>query len=145
MFLFLQPRKPPYFIIIFVSSQRSSGELASYQKKLIRIDDHMGIAIAGLTSDARVLSNYMRTEAMRSKMLYDRPLPVYRIVSAIGDKAQVNTQVYGRRPYGVGLLVSGYDVRSLSPSSLKFRIFFFYPCFYLISFALSSAGGVGLP
>lgn len=36
--------------------QRSTGELASYQKKLIRIDDHLGIAIAGLTSDARVLS-----------------------------------------------------------------------------------------
>lgn len=36
-------------------SQRSTGELASYQKKLIRIDDHIGVAIAGLTSDARVL------------------------------------------------------------------------------------------
>ena len=35
--------------------KRSSDELAAYQKKLIRIDDHMGIAIAGLTSDARVL------------------------------------------------------------------------------------------
>lgn len=35
--------------------QRSTGELATYQKKLIRIDDHVGVAIAGLTSDARVL------------------------------------------------------------------------------------------
>lgn len=37
--------------------QRSTGELASYQKKLIRIDDHLGVGIAGLTSDARVLSS----------------------------------------------------------------------------------------
>lgn len=35
--------------------QRSTGELAAYQQKMIRIDDHVGIAIAGLTSDARVL------------------------------------------------------------------------------------------
>ena len=35
--------------------QRSFGELASYQQKMYRIDDHVGIAIAGLTSDARVL------------------------------------------------------------------------------------------
>ncbi|ORX51916.1 N-terminal nucleophile aminohydrolase [Hesseltinella vesiculosa] len=95
--------------VVLLALKRSSGELASYQKKLIKIDDHMGIGIAGLTSDARVLSNFMRNEAMRSKMLYDRPLPVQRIVAAIGDKAQVNTQHYGRRPYGVGLLVSGYD------------------------------------
>jgi 20S proteasome alpha/beta subunit len=26
-------------------------------------------------------------------------------------EAQVNTQQYGRRPYGVGLLVIGHDVR----------------------------------
>ncbi|KAI8339753.1 nucleophile aminohydrolase [Chlamydoabsidia padenii] len=95
--------------VVLLALKRSSGELASYQKKLIKIDDHMGIGIAGLTSDARVLSNFMRTEAMKSKMLYDRPLPVQRIVHAIGDKAQVNTQQYGRRPYGVGLLVGGYD------------------------------------
>jgi len=95
--------------VVLLALKRSSGELASYQKKLIRIDDHMGVAIAGLTSDARVLSNFMRTEAMKSKMLYDRPLPLQRIVAAIGDKAQVNTQLYGRRPYGVGLLVCGYD------------------------------------
>jgi 20S proteasome subunit alpha 6 len=37
------------------TTQRSTGELATYQKKLIRIDDHVGVAIAGLTSDARVL------------------------------------------------------------------------------------------
>ncbi|GAA6023959.1 hypothetical protein JCM10207_008643 [Rhodosporidiobolus poonsookiae] len=94
---------------ILLGLKRSTGELASYQKKLIRIDDHLGVAIAGLTSDARVLSNFMRTQAMSSRMLYNRPLPISRIVTAIADKAQINTQHYGRRPYGVGLLVAGYD------------------------------------
>lgn len=46
---------------------------------------------------------------MSSKMIYNRPVPVTRVVSAIADKAQKNTQQYGRRPYGVGLLVIGYD------------------------------------
>lgn len=27
----------------------------------------------------------MRTEAMKSKMIFNRPLPIFRIVSAIGD------------------------------------------------------------
>ncbi|KAJ2846490.1 Proteasome subunit alpha type-6, partial [Coemansia brasiliensis] len=94
---------------VLVAVKRSPNELASYMKKIIRIDDHMGIAVAGLTSDARVLSNYLRTEAMRSKMVYGRALPVGRAVNAIGDKAQTNTQEYGRRPYGVGLLVIGHD------------------------------------
>src|SRR5690349_801240 len=51
----------------------------------------------------------MRTEAMRSKLVYNRPLPVSRIIDALGEKAQKNTQGYGGRPYGVGMLVIGYD------------------------------------
>ncbi|KAG0351789.1 Proteasome subunit alpha 1 [Podila minutissima] len=95
--------------VVLLALKRSSGELASHQQKLFRIDNHMGIAIAGLVSDARVLSNFMRTECMKSKMMYDRPMPGSRLVSLIGDKAQANTQNYGRRPYGVGLLVGSYD------------------------------------
>ncbi|KAI0092576.1 20S proteasome subunit [Irpex rosettiformis] len=94
---------------ILLALKRSSGELASYQQKMYRIDDHVGIAIAGLTSDARVLSNFMRQQAMSSRMLFNRPIPVNRLVSSIADKAQVNTQEYGRRPYGVGFLVIGGD------------------------------------
>ncbi|OSX60591.1 hypothetical protein POSPLADRAFT_1047999 [Postia placenta MAD-698-R-SB12] len=94
---------------ILLALKRSLGELASYQQKMYRIDEHVGIAIAGLTSDARVLSNFMRQQAMSSRMVFNRPIPVNRLVSSIADKAQVNTQEYGRRPYGVGFLVVGQD------------------------------------
>jgi 20S proteasome subunit alpha 6 len=61
-------------------------------------------------------------------MIFNRPVPVNRLVAAIADskpvshpaliaiegsgmviEAQVNTQEYGRRPYGVGFLVIGQD------------------------------------
>lgn len=51
----------------------------------------------------------MRQQAMSSRMLYSRPLPLNRIVNAIADRAQLNTMQYGKRPYGVGFLVAGYD------------------------------------
>ena len=69
----------------------------------------MGVAIAGLASDARVLSNFMKQQSLGSRMTYGRPIPVDRIVSQISDRAQLNTQQYGKRPYGVGLLVAGVD------------------------------------
>ncbi|KAL7749612.1 Proteasome subunit alpha type-6 [Sorochytrium milnesiophthora] len=95
--------------VVLLALKRQGGELASYQKKLIKIDNHMGVAIAGLTSDARVLSTYMRNECMRHKMVFARPVPTQRVVHSVSDKAQINTQRYGSRPYGVGLLVAGYD------------------------------------
>jgi 20S proteasome subunit alpha 6 len=89
--------------------QRNAEELSSYQKKIIAIDEHLGVSLAGLASDARVLSNFMKQQSLSSRLTYGRALPVERIVSAIGDRAQTNTQHYGKRPYGVGLLVAGVD------------------------------------
>ena len=69
----------------------------------------------------------MRQQAISERMLYGRPIPVGRAVQGIADRggtlpragciadscvgAQNNTQMYGRRPYGVGFLVIGRDVR----------------------------------
>ena len=51
----------------------------------------------------------MKRQALASKMTYGRPIPLERIVHQIGDRAQTSTQVYTKRPYGVGLLVAGVD------------------------------------
>ncbi|KYQ91643.1 20S proteasome subunit C2 [Tieghemostelium lacteum] len=94
---------------VVVSLKRSSSELGSYQKKLFVVDDHIGILISGLTADARVLCNYMRNESANYKYVYESDIRVERLVTKVADKSQVHTQRYGRRPYGVGLLVAGYD------------------------------------
>ncbi|KAI9711888.1 MAG: hypothetical protein M1812_007042 [Candelaria pacifica] len=94
---------------VLVALKRNAEELSSYQKKIIGIDDHMGVALAGLASDARVLSNFMKQQSLASKMTYGRPIPIERIVNQIGDRAQLSTQQSGKRPYGVGLLVAGVD------------------------------------
>ena len=51
----------------------------------------------------------MRNECLNNKYAYDSPMPVSRLVSLIGNKSQIPTQRFGRRPFGVGLLVAGYD------------------------------------
>jgi 20S proteasome subunit alpha 6 len=95
--------------VVLVALKRSSNELSSYQKKIYPVDDHVAISISGLTSDGRMLGKFMRTECLNSRYLYNMALPVSRLVAAVGSKLQFCTQVYGRRPYGVGMLVAGYD------------------------------------
>ncbi|KAK7750605.1 Proteasome subunit alpha type-6 [Diatrype stigma] len=97
------------FQVEYAAEARNAEELSSYQKKLFAIDEHVGLAIAGLTSDARVLSNFMKQQCLSQRLTYDRAMPVGSLVALIGDKAQTNTQHYGKRPYGVGLLVAGVD------------------------------------
>jgi len=94
---------------VIATLKRSTSELGAHQKKIFKIDDHCGIAIAGLTADARLLCKYMQTECLNHKYVYEEPIQVGRLVTAVADKSQIHTQKYGRRPYGVGLLVVGYD------------------------------------
>jgi len=94
---------------VLCSLKRSVSKLAGYQQKLYKIDEHVGIAVSGLTADAKVLANTMRIECLEHKYVYDTTLPIGRLVSEIGDRAQVNTQRYSKRPFGVGLIVAGYD------------------------------------
>ncbi|KAK5061435.1 hypothetical protein LTR84_007978 [Exophiala bonariae] len=104
--------------VVLTAVKRNAEELSSYQKKIVGVDDHLGVALAGLASDARVLSNFMKQQSLSSKMTYGRAIPVERIVNQIGDRAQTNTQHYGKRPYGVGLLVAGVD--DLGPHLFEF-------------------------
>ena len=95
--------------VVLASVKRSASELASYQEKLFRVDDHVGIAITGLVADARVLTKYMQTECLNHKYTYESQMIVGRLVENVADKHQKCTQSYVRRPYGVGLLVAGCD------------------------------------
>jgi 20S proteasome subunit alpha 6 len=98
---------------ILIALKRASSELSAHQKKILEIDDYVGMSIAGITADARILSRYLRQECLNYRFSYDDYYPVGRLISKLGNKMQVCTQRYDRRPYGVGLLVAGYDVSSL--------------------------------
>lgn len=95
--------------VVLATLKRAASPLSSYQRKVFKIDDHMGIAIAGLNADGRVLSKYMRSECLSHRFVFESPIPVGRLVLQVADKSQVCTQRSWKRPYGVGLLVAGYD------------------------------------
>ncbi len=53
--------------VVLATLKRSESELSSYQRKVFKIDDHMGIAIAGLTADGRILCRHMRNECLNHR------------------------------------------------------------------------------
>jgi len=94
---------------LLAALKRSPSELGSSQQKIFHIDDHLGIGISGLIADARTLAKFMRNECLNHRYVFTTPHPVGRLVTKVADKAQYYTQRSAKRPYGVGLLVIGYD------------------------------------
>jgi 20S proteasome subunit alpha 6 len=95
--------------IVLAALKRSASTLAEPQRKVFKIANHLGIAVSGLCADARSLVKLLRGQCLDHAFVYSQPYPCERLVELVSNKSQVHTQKYGRRPYGVGLLVAGYD------------------------------------
>ncbi len=84
-------------------------EEAEYSWKIFKVDEHVGAAIVGLSSDARVLIDQARIYAQSNKLTYDEPIDVEVVTKRICDIQQMYTQHSGVRPFGVSLIFGGVD------------------------------------
>ena len=69
----------------------------------------MACSVAGITSDANVLTNELRLIAQRHLLQYGESIPCERLVSWLCDIKQAYTQYGGKRPFGVSILYMGWD------------------------------------
>jgi proteasome alpha subunit len=84
-------------------------EESQYSWKIFKIDEHVGAAIVGLSSDARILIDQARVYAQSNKLTYDEPIDVEVITKRVCDIMQLYTQHAGVRPFGVSLIFGGVD------------------------------------
>lgn len=84
-------------------------EEAEFSWKLFKVDEHIGAAIVGLSSDARILIDQARVYAQSNKLTYDEPIDVEVVTKRISDIKQMYTQHAGVRPFGVSIIFAGVD------------------------------------
>jgi len=84
-------------------------EEAGYSWKIFKVDDHVGAAIVGLSSDARILIDQARIYAQSNKLTYDEPIDIEVVTKRICDIQQMYTQHAGVRPFGVSIIFGGVD------------------------------------
>lgn len=80
-----------------------------YTWKIFEVDSHLGAAVVGLGSDARILIDQARIFAQSNRLMYDEPIDVEIITKRISDIKQLYTQHAGVRPFGVSIIFGGVD------------------------------------
>jgi proteasome alpha subunit len=81
----------------------------NFMWKLFEVDEHLGAAVVGLGSDARILIDQARVYAQSNKLMYDEPIDVEVVAKRVGDIKQLYTQHAGVRPFGVSIIFAGAD------------------------------------
>jgi len=78
-------------------------------RKIHRLDEHVILAFAGLSADARVLVDMARIECQSHKLTVEDACSVGYVTKFIANTKQRYTQSTGRRPFGISMLIGGFD------------------------------------
>jgi len=98
--------------VVIAAEKKATSKLLAKPKtseKLYSIDDHVAVAVAGLTADANVLINYMRRVAANYRVKFQEPQPIEQLIQRVCDLKQGYTQYGGQRPFGTSFLYTGWD------------------------------------
>jgi len=78
-------------------------------RKICLLDNHVVMAFAGLTADARILISRARMECQSHRLTVEDPVTLEYITRHIAELKQRYTQSNGRRPFGISCLIGGFD------------------------------------
>eukprot|EP00188_Purpureofilum_apyrenoidigerum_P002403 Plantae.Rhodophyta-Purpureofilum_apyrenoidigerum.ctg24882.p1 GENE.Plantae.Rhodophyta-Purpureofilum_apyrenoidigerum.ctg24882~~Plantae.Rhodophyta-Purpureofilum_apyrenoidigerum.ctg24882.p1 ORF type:complete len:236 (+),score=47.57 Plantae.Rhodophyta-Purpureofilum_apyrenoidigerum.ctg24882:146-853(+) len=78
-------------------------------QKVALVTGNVGMVYSGMGPDSRVLIRKARKNAQSYYQIYREPIPVSQVVRHIASVMQEYTQSGGVRPFGVSLLVAGFD------------------------------------
>lgn len=77
--------------------------------KIEKITNQIGMVYSGMGPDYRLLVRRARKMAQDYQLMYEEPIPTAQLVQRVAAVMQEYTQSGGVRPFGVSLLVCGWD------------------------------------
>ncbi|KAL7671611.1 hypothetical protein ACOME3_006502 [Neoechinorhynchus agilis] len=97
--------------VVLATEKKVASSLHDHEsiKKINKICHNIGMVYSGLGPDYRLLLTYSRQLAQQYIFKYEPNVPPIQLVKSVADVMQEYTQSGGVRPFGVSLLIGGYD------------------------------------
>uniref|UniRef100_F6XD64 Proteasome 20S subunit alpha 8 n=1 Tax=Monodelphis domestica TaxID=13616 RepID=F6XD64_MONDO len=98
-------------IVVLGVEKKSVAKLQDERtiRKICALDDNVCMAFAGLTADARIVTNRARVECQSHWVTVEDPVTVEYTTHYIATLKQHYTQSNGRRPFAISALIVGFD------------------------------------
>ena len=97
---------------IVLATEKKQKSIISEEHSIFKVEqitDHIGMIYSGMGPDYRLLARRARKIAQQYYLVYSEPIPTTQLVQRVAQIMQEYTQSGGVRPFGVSLLVAGWD------------------------------------
>ena len=97
--------------VVIASEKKVPSPLVDEEtvEKIKLLNKNIGTAYSGMGPDFRVLTRRGQKEGQKYYLQYKDDIPVSQLVREVASVMQEFTQSGGVRPFGVSLLIAGYD------------------------------------
>jgi len=100
---------------VVLATENKSSILYEEDCKVEKISDHIGCVYSGMGPDYRLLVRKARKLAMEYELQYGEEIPTIQLVTKLATVMQEYTQSGGVRPFGVSMLIAGWDADNKRP------------------------------
>ena len=124
-----------------MATEKKTNSILTEEHSLYKVEqvtDHIGMIYSGMGPDYRLLVRKARKIAQEYFLVYSEPIPTTQLVQRVAHIMQEYTQSGGVRPFGVSLLIAGWNddrpylfqcdpsVSVISKMIINLQIFFFH-------------------
>ncbi|XP_026812016.1 proteasome subunit alpha type-2 [Rhopalosiphum maidis] len=96
-------------VVIATENKRKSLLYETTVEKVQKITPNIGMVYSGIGPDYRLLVRKARKEAAQYQLKFEEEIPTALLVQEVASVMQEYTQSGGVRPFGISLLVCGWD------------------------------------
>jgi len=97
---------------VVLATEKKHKSILVEEHSIIKVEtvtDHIGMVYSGMGADYRLLVKAARKAAQQYYRTYHEPIPTHQLVQRLAALMQEYTQSGGVRPFGVSLLICGWD------------------------------------
>ncbi|CAF4685575.1 unnamed protein product, partial [Rotaria sp. Silwood2] len=97
---------------VVLATEKKSKSLLHDDRTIHKVEPickNIGLVYSGMGPDYRLLVQKARKLAQEYMLIYEQNVPPTQLVKRVADVMQEYTQSGGVRPFGVSLLICGYD------------------------------------
>ncbi|OTF77765.1 proteasome subunit alpha type-2-like protein [Euroglyphus maynei] len=97
---------------VVMATEKKTNSILTEEHSLYKVEqvtDHIGMIYSGMGPDYRLLVRKARKIAQEYFLVYSEPIPTTQLVQRVAHIMQEYTQSGGVRPFGVSLLIAGWD------------------------------------